>query len=105
MKSLLSTTLFLASVFSLVQAAPTPSSTSPCTPSTTPSNLTYITLEEHYDSPASVPAQAANGIYAILAKFMIDLYDKYLSDIDEYRIPSMNENGIKMSVRFENISI
>ena len=111
MKSLRYANLLLASLLPYVQAAPatalaststlssTPASTSTCIPS----NLTYITLEEHYDSPASIPAQAADGIYAILSSFLTEVL-KYTSDIDKYRIPSMNENGIKMSVCwFENI--
>ncbi len=75
-----------------------PPSPAPAGSNCTTPDLTYITLEEHYDSPASLPAQQANGVYAILAKFMAGMFDKYTTDITQYRIPSMNNNSIKMSV-------
>ena len=59
--------------------------------------LTYITLEEHFDSHAILPYQEEDGVYQLYDELVSPAYTKTLRNIS-VRIPDMNANGIKTQV-------
>lgn len=80
---------------------------SPCAASASPSskaensNLTYITLEEHYDSPSVRSYQRKDAVYDLLIDALGTSLQPSLHNIS-IRIPNMNANNIKMQVVANN---
>jgi predicted TIM-barrel fold metal-dependent hydrolase len=63
------------------------------------SNLTYITLEEHWVSPAMANLTQQNPVLGLLINGTFGpLLGNYLRDIDTLRLQNMTDNGIRMQV-------
>lgn len=70
----------------------------------TKSDLIFITLEEHYDSPAVGSWQDKDGVYDILIDALGPSLNPTLRNIS-LRIPDMDSNNVRMQVRLVLLSI
>ena len=82
----------LLSLIAFVRAAPTSKAKA------TDSQLQFITLEEHYDSPAVRSWQDKDGVYDILIDALGRSLNPTLRNIS-LRIPDMDKNNVRMQVR------
>lgn len=64
-------------------------------------NLTYITLEEHYDSPSVRSYQRKDAVYDLLIDALGTSLQPTLHNIS-IRVPNMNQNGIRMQIVANN---
>lgn len=78
-------------IFTCTRAAPTPTSNS------VESTLTYITLEEHYDSPSVRAWQEKDGAYDLLIDELGTSLNPTLRNIS-VRLPSMDKTNIRIQV-------
>ncbi len=71
----------------------------PAIPRQVPCNLTYIGIEEHYSTPASL-ASSNSIIFKLLAQIYPESVLDMTGDITQWRLPAMNQYGFRMQVRF-----